>query len=117
MSTQPADSLIPDERFATAATKEAVHRAAEAARERGLNVEIVHTVSEARKLVDGLLPTDKTIFTASSETLRLSGITEDIDESGRFVSLRTQLREAGAERDFEQLRVRSTAPDVVVGSV
>lgn len=117
MSTQLAGSLVPDERFAAAAAEEAIQRAAAAARERGLSVEVVSTVSEARKLVDGLLPTDKIIFTAASETLRLSGITEDIDESGRFLSLRAQLREEGADQDIEQLRVRGTTPDVVVGSV
>ena len=113
MSTQPA----PDERFAVPATAEAIERAAEAARGNGLVVEIVDTVEDARKLVHGLLPRDKAVFTASSETLRLSGILDDVDESGAFVSLRAQLRDAGVDRDPEQIRLRSMTAEVVVGSV
>lgn len=107
----------PDERFAVAAQHEQVDRAAEAARANGLTVEVVDTAADARKLVNALLPTDKTVFTATSETLRLSGIAEDIDSSGRFVSLRTRLQEDGVDRDPEQVRLRAAAPDVVVGSV
>jgi hypothetical protein len=113
VSTQPT----PDERFAAPATADAIERAADAARGNGMVVEITDTVADARKLVNGLLPKDKAVFTASSETLRLSGIIEDVDESGAFVSLRAQLRDAGVDRDPEQIRLRSMTADVVIGSV
>ncbi|MEU7527608.1 LUD domain-containing protein [Saccharothrix sp. NPDC042600] len=107
----------PDERFASAAEPERLTRAAEAARANGLTVEVVDTVAEARKLVTDQLPTDKTIFTSASETLRLSGIAEDIDRSGRFTSVRAQLELDGVDRDPNQVRLRTATPDVVVGSV
>ncbi|CAL9343613.1 hypothetical protein SUDANB95_00320 [Actinosynnema sp. ALI-1.44] len=107
----------PDERFASAAEPERLTRAAEAARANGLTVEVVDTVAEARKLVTDQLPTDKTVFTSASETLRLSGIAEDIDRSGRFTSVRAQLELDGVDRDPNQVRLRTATPDVVVGSV
>ncbi|GAA0219549.1 hypothetical protein GCM10010492_16950 [Saccharothrix mutabilis subsp. mutabilis] len=107
----------PDERFANAAEPERLTRAAEAARANGLTVEVVDTVAEARKLVTDQLPTDKTVFTSASETLRLSGIAEDIDRSGRFTSVRAQLELDGVDRDPDQVRLRTATPDVVVGSV
>ncbi|MFI9818848.1 LUD domain-containing protein [Saccharothrix variisporea] len=107
----------PDERFAGAATPEQLSRTAEAARANGLTVEVVDTIAEARKLVTDQLPTDKSIFTAASETLRLSGIAEDVDRSGRFVSVRAQLELDGVDRDPNHVRLRTATPDVVVGSV
>ncbi len=76
---------------------------------------MVESVVDARKLVNGLLPRDRPIFTASSQTLRLSGIAADIDESGEFVSIRAAADVA--PEDFVG-RIRLGAlPDVVVGSV
>lgn len=107
----------PDERFANAAEPEQLTRAVEAARANGLTVEVVDTVAEARKLVIDQLPTGKTIFTSASETLRLSGIAEDIDKSGRFTSVRARLELDGVDRDPTEVRLRTATPDVVVGSV
>lgn len=105
-----------DETFAAAASPEQLDRAAEALGARGFVVHTVTTVEEARKLVIGeLLPRDRAIFTARSETLRLSGIMADIDESGEFVSVRAQ---AGDPGDDIWARARLGAvTDVVVGSV
>ncbi|GAB3491383.1 LUD domain-containing protein [Amycolatopsis cihanbeyliensis] len=104
---------VADEKFARPATDEAIDRAAGALRGRGITVDVVDTVPGARQRVNELLPPGKAVFTAASETLRLSGITEDVDESGRFVSLREQLPPG----DIEQFRLRGTTPDVIVGSV
>ncbi|MET7336629.1 LUD domain-containing protein [Nonomuraea sp. NPDC005650] len=61
-----------------------------------------------------LLPRDESVFTTSSETLRLSGIAADIDDSGEFASVRVQAGDLG---DDAQTRIRLGAtPDVVVGS-
>ncbi|HEY4019679.1 MAG TPA: LUD domain-containing protein [Pseudonocardiaceae bacterium] len=113
MSTQPT----PDERFAAPAAADAIERAAEAARGNGVAVEIADSVADARKLVNDLLPKDKAVFTASSETLRLSGLIEDVDESGAFASIRAQLRDEGLDADRDQVRLRSMTADVIVGSL
>ncbi|GAA3849460.1 hypothetical protein GCM10022243_14260 [Saccharothrix violaceirubra] len=103
--------------FAAPASADRVDHVAEAARGNGLTVDVVDTVADARRLLNDTLPTDKTIFTAASETLRLSGIAEDVDESGRFRSVRAALRERNADRDPEQVRLEAVTPDVVLGSV
>ncbi|MER6628823.1 LUD domain-containing protein [Streptomyces sp. NPDC000987] len=107
--------MYADEAFSVAASLQQLERTAQALREAGFQVLIADTVDDARKLVAELLPTDRTIFTATSETLRLSGIAADIDDSGHYRSVRA---EAGdAPRDVEaQIRL-GALPDVVVGSV
>lgn len=104
-----------DETFAAPADAARLDRAAVALRERGYVVHVVDTAAEARKLVADLLPRDEAVFTATSETLRLSGIAADVDESGGFRSVRAQ-GEVAANDVEGQIRLGAT-PDVVVGSV
>ena len=113
MTTLQAPPL--DETFAAPAAAQQLDRAAAALREHGYTVHIAGTVPEARELVASMLPRDEEVFTASSETLRLSGITADIDESGDFRSVRAQAGDLGGDVDAI-IRLGAT-PDVVVGSV
>jgi hypothetical protein len=96
------------------AGEDQLSRAAAALTKRNLTAHVVDTVADARRLVRELLPRDKEIFTANSQTLRLSGIAEDIDESGEFRSIRARLPELNGD-----VRIQigmGAAPDVVVGS-
>jgi len=104
-----------DEAFAVPAGAGQLDRAAAALRERGIVVHVVDTPAEARSLVVGqLLPSGQPVFTANSETLKISGIAADIDDSGKFVSVRATASEV---TDIaERMRI-GAAPEVVVGSV
>lgn len=108
-------TVVPDETFATAAAAAQLDGATAALRENGYLVHVVDTVSEARGLVSGLLPRDESVFTASSETLRLSGIAADIDDSGEFNSVRAHADDPGG--DVQAVIRLGAAPEVVVGSV
>lgn len=88
--TATIDQLPIDETFAVQASDAQLEKVAEALRSNGFTVHLVDDAAGARELVAGLLPTDRAIFTASSETLRLCGITEDVDESGRYRSVRAE---------------------------
>lgn len=114
----PDLDLLPiDDAFAAPADPTRMNRAAAALAEHGFGVHVVETVAAGRELILELLPTDKAIFTASSETLRLSGLTEDIDESGRFRSARAEQSSWDHATQGDELRRHRAAPEVVVGSV
>lgn len=116
-TTTTPHGLELDQSFETPAGEERVQRAAAALRERGYAVHVVDTAAEARTLVAEILPTDKSVFTSSSETLRISGIDADINDSGKYNAVRptlAALREAGR---FDEMRVAGAAPDYVVGSI
>ncbi|WP_199736412.1 lactate utilization protein [Micromonospora sp. HM5-17] len=104
-----------DESFAVPADSARLERAAQALRSNGYHVHVVDTGEEARKLVTDLVPRDQSVFTATSETLRLSGIAADLDESGDFRSVRANAGEPSGDA-YDQIRLGAT-PDVVVGSV
>ncbi|WP_067177230.1 LUD domain-containing protein [Microtetraspora niveoalba] len=106
-----------DTHFEQPASETRLQRTAAALREKGHAVEVVDTAAEARAVVNRLLPADKSIFTVSSETLRLSGLDDDINASGRFDTLRPTLMRLREEGRFDEMRVLGSAPDVVVGSV
>jgi YkgG family uncharacterized protein len=110
------EALPVDESFATVADDEALSRAAKGLRERGYTTHIVDTVADARVLVRDLLPRDKAIFTANSETLRHSGLLADIDDGEEFISVRARLADIDPKDIRTQITMGAT-PDVVVGSV
>ncbi|MGV9326419.1 LUD domain-containing protein [Streptosporangium sandarakinum] len=106
-----------DTRFRQPATEDQIQRTAAALREKGHAVEIVDTAADARAVANRLLPTDRSVLTASSETLRISGLDDDINASGRFDAVRPKLMRLREEGRFNEMRTLGAAPDVVVGSV
>ncbi|MEU6347576.1 LUD domain-containing protein [Streptomyces sp. NPDC046977] len=111
------NDISPDVTFGSPASGAQLEQAAKALRENGFGVEIVDTLPEARRVVNQLLPMDRDIFTATSETLRLTGLAEDIDNSGRYRSIRAQQLEWDFSSEGDTMRRTRSAPDVVVGSV
>jgi hypothetical protein len=116
MSIEP---IPADPSFAVPADEDQLARAAKGLTERGYTAHVVDTVAQARELVRDLLRefgTDKAVLTANSETLRTSGIQDDVDGSGEFRSLRGEL--AGLDPQDTRAMIRlGAAPDVIVGSV
>ncbi len=110
---------IPASSFTDPAPAKRLERAAEALTAHGFTVEILDDVAAARTRVKDLIPGGSSVFTASSETLRLSGIDEDINTGGRYVALKPRLlaidRTTAAGAD--EIRRTLASPDVVVGSV
>src|SRR5580692_1568762 len=108
---------IPATVFADPASEQRLERAAAALTEHGFTVEILDDVAAARARVADLIPEDARVFTAASETLRLSGIDADINTSGRYQAVKPRAlamdRVTGAD-DFRRLLA---SPDVIIGSV
>jgi hypothetical protein len=107
----------PDETFAVPATADQLARAAEALAARGFSVEILDDADAARARLSALLPEGSTIFTSASETLRLSGIDEDINASGRYEAIRPRVLAMDRATRMNEIRGLTATPDVVVGSV
>jgi hypothetical protein len=108
---------IPAVTFTDAAPAERLERAAAALAAHGFTVEILDDAAAARARIQDLIPEGASVFTGASETLRLSGIDEDINGSGRYDAIRPRgLTMDRATQLAEIWRIMST-PDVIVGSV
>ena len=106
-----------DNSFSRPATEEQIQRAAAALRAHNIAVEVVDTPAAARAYVNSILPKDKTILTAASETVRLSGLEEDINNSGHYKSIRQELAKLDPKTQMPEMRKLGSTPDVIVGSV
>ncbi len=102
--------------FADPAPAQRLERAAAALAAKSFAVEILDDATAARAGVKDLIPPGASVFTGASETLRLSGIEEDINNSGRYDSLKSRPPMDRATQR-QAIWAALSAPDVLVGSV
>jgi hypothetical protein len=107
---------VPATPFTDPAPVERLERVAAALTAHGFAVEILDDAAAARTRVKDLIPEGASVFTGASETLRRSGIDEDINKSGRYDSLKSRPPMDRATQRNEIWAALST-PDVIVGSV
>jgi LUD domain len=110
-------TLIPATPFADPAPAQRLERAAAALTAHGFAVEILDGAAAARTRIKALIPDGASVFTGASETLRLSGIEEDINNSGRYDALRTRGLTMDRATQMDEIRRLLASPDVIVGSV
>jgi L-lactate utilization protein LutC len=106
---------VPAMPFTDPAPVERLERTAAALAAKNFAVEILDDAAAARTRVKDLIPEGASVFTGASETLRLSGIEEDINNSGRYDSLKSRPPLDRATQRNEIWAALST-PDVLVGS-
>ncbi|MBA9004178.1 LUD domain-containing protein [Thermomonospora cellulosilytica] len=108
---------VPATPFADPAPARRLERAATALTANGFTAEILDDAVAARTRVKELIPEGAGVFTAASETLRLSGIDEDINTSGRYQAVKPRALAMDRATRADDIRRMLAGPDVVVGSV
>ena len=108
---------IPVTLFADPAPAQRLERAAAALSASNFAVEILDDAAAARTRINDLIPAGASVFTGASETLRLSGIEEDINNSGRYDAIRTRGLAMDRATQMDEIRRMIASPDVIVGSV
>ena len=108
---------IPTTSFTDPAPAQRLERAAAALTAHGFSVEILDGAAAARTRIKDLIPEDASVLTGASETLRLSGIEEDINHSGRYESLRQRGLTMDRATHMDEIWRLLSTPDVIVGSV
>jgi hypothetical protein len=108
---------MPTTSFAEPATARRLDRAAAALTAHGFTVEILDGAAAARARINDLIPEGASVFTGASETLRLSGIDEDINASGRYDAIRARGQTMDRATQLAEIWRLISTPDVIVGSV
>jgi hypothetical protein len=108
---------MPATPFTDPAPAQRLERAATALTAHGFTVEILDDVAAARTRVKDLIPKGASVFTGASETLRLSGIAEDINDSGRYDAVKPRVLAMDRATHMNEIRRLTASPDVIVGSV
>jgi hypothetical protein len=106
----------PNLDFERPADRAHLERTAAALAARGFEAQVADTAEHARGLVLGAIPEGAEVHIALSETMRELGITEEIDESGRYDSIRARLGALDRETQGREMRKLGAAPDYIVGS-
>ncbi|MFI5797463.1 LUD domain-containing protein [Streptomyces sp. NPDC051677] len=107
----------PAASFADPASAEQLERAAAALRAGGFAAEILDDAAAARVRVKDLVPEGASVLTGASETLRLSGIDEDINAGGRYDAIRPRVLAIDRATGADEIRRLLAGPDYVVNSV
>jgi hypothetical protein len=108
---------VPAISFTDPASIEHLERAAAALMAHNFAAEILDDAAAARTRIKDLIPEGASVFTGASETLRLSGIEEDINTSGRYDAVKTRGRALDRVKDLAEIWRLMSTPDVIVGSV
>ncbi|MEU4821466.1 LUD domain-containing protein [Actinomadura sp. NPDC023710] len=108
---------VPATPFTRPAPARQLERAAAALTAHGFTVEILDDAAAARARVGELIPAGASVFTGASETLRLSGLDEDINASGRYEAVKPRILAMDRATRMDEIRRLCAGPDVVVGSV
>ena len=108
---------VPATLFTDPAPAERLERAAAALTAHGFAVEILDDAAAARARIKELIPAGASVYTSASETTRLSGIREDINDSGRYEAVGPRVMAMDREAEFDDIRRLIAGPDFVVGSV
>jgi hypothetical protein len=110
------DPGAPNLEFERPADRARLECTAEALEVRGFKAQVADGADHARALVMDAIPEGSEVHTALSETLRELGITAEIDESGRYDSVRKRLGGLDRETQGREMRKLGAAPDFIVGS-
>jgi L-lactate utilization protein LutC len=102
--------------FEVPADRERMQRTVAALQSRGFKAEIADSAGQARQMVLDAIPDGAEVHSALSETMQQIGITAEIDDSGRYSSVRAALQQFDRETQGREMRKLGAAPDYIVGS-
>ena len=104
-------------RFGTMADEASVERAVEALEANGIRVVRAVDAADAKRIVLGLIQDGSEVYHGASESLEISGITAEIEKSGRYEPVRPRIWSMDRQTQANEIRRLSAAPDVMLGSV
>jgi len=103
--------------FATTADNARVARTARALEANGIAVLRVADAADAKDLVMDLIPDGAQVHHGASQSLEVSGITDVVENSGRYDPVRPQIWSMDRQTQADEIRRLSAAPAVMLGSV
>jgi L-lactate utilization protein LutC len=98
------------------ATRDVIEMTMKALTGNGIEAFYAADREEAKKKVLSFIPEGSEVFTLSSITLDETGIAKEINESGRYNSVRNALNKLDRKTQMREQRKLGAAPDFAIGS-
>ena len=111
------ESAIKGKPFTAPADASTIDKVAALIGANNIDVRVVDTGEDARRIVLGLIPEGAEVHSGKSKTLQDIGLFQDLFESGRFNSVRAQYVNMDRQTQSREIRKLSAAPDYMVGSL
>jgi hypothetical protein len=105
------------QRFGAVADEARVLRTAAALEAHGISVLRTADKAEAKRAVLDLIPDGSQVYHGASQTLAVTGITEEIEQSGRYDPVRPRIWSMDRATQADEIRRLTSSPDVMLGSV
>lgn len=99
------------------ANDESLKKTVDALKNNGITAHIVDSAEDAKKKVLDLVPKKAEVMQMTSVTLDTIGITEPINDSGDYVSLRNKLSKLDRTKDHLEMQRIGASPEWTLGSV
>jgi LUD domain len=117
-ATSPAHTTAPVRTFGDRADDATIDRTADALRGKGYAVHVVEDGDAARRLILDILPAGAEVGQGASTTLEMIGVTRELEESGRFDSVRkrTHGMDRTSPEGLRAMRKLGVGPDWYVNS-
>lgn len=117
MFTQGQDLMKPNQEFSKLADSKTIAKAVSALEGNGIKAIVVENGSQAKKEALGIIPEGAEVFTATSQTAEIVSLAKEINESGKYDSVRNKLMSMDRNTQAREMAKLGAAPDFVVGSV
>jgi L-lactate utilization protein LutC len=113
-----ADALRARSQFARPADAATIEATAAALRDKGYDIHIADDAADAKRIVLELLPDGAEVGQGASQTLEAIGVTQVLEESGRYdaVRMRTRAMDRSTPEGLRQMRKLGVGPDWFVNS-
>ena len=109
--------MQPNDEFGKLAPNDQIEKTVQSLKENGFNVEVVGTGNEAKEKVLSLLPEKAEVFTMTSQTLEQISLSDAINNSGKYDSIRNKLDEMDRNTQGREMAKLVASPDWVVSSI
>ncbi|MBI3984358.1 MAG: LUD domain-containing protein [Candidatus Levybacteria bacterium] len=105
------------DKWSKPADRKSIRKAMDALRKNKFNVFLVETPEDAKKKFFEIVPEGASIINSSSKTLDSIGIAKEINESGKYDSVKNKLNSMDRKTQHRQMQQLGSAPEWAVGSV
>ncbi len=105
------------DKWTTLASEESVQKTSQSLDDHNIKVVVVDNKEEAKQKVLEMVPEGSEVFTLTSVTLDTVGISEEINNSGRYKSIRNELMGMDRQTQGAQMKKLGATPQWAIGSV
>ncbi len=105
------------EKYTKLADSSSIEKTVKAVKENNIEVYVVKNSDEAKKQVLKMIPEKSEVLTMTSVTLDATGLSSEINESGKFISVRKKINSMDRNTQSQEMNKLGASPKFAIGSV